>query len=124
VSAAKLSHATSLLAVSSQLSISTGVAISAFAVELAMQWHGHARPTAEDFPLAFLSIAAFTALAFFVCLRLPANAGSEMANRAPAVTGRAGLGIDVDAGRLEATAEARSARWLQVHPRVRRGRAS
>jgi len=85
VSAAKLSHATSLLAVSSQLSISTGVAISAFAVEFAMQWHGHARPTAEDFPLAFLSIAAFTALAFFVCLRLPANAGSEMANRAPAV---------------------------------------
>src|SRR4029079_14699509 len=84
VSAAKMSHATSLLAVSSQLSISTGVAISALAVEFAMQLHGHAKPAATDFPLAFVSIAAFTALAFFVCLRLPANAGSEMANRATA----------------------------------------
>jgi EmrB/QacA subfamily drug resistance transporter len=84
VSTAKMSHATSLLAVSSQLSISTGVAIGALAVELSMQWHGHTQATATDFPLAFLSIAAFTALAFFVCLRLPADAGSEMANRAPA----------------------------------------
>ena len=46
-----------------------------------------ARPHAGDgdrLPLAFLSIAVFAALAFFVCLRLPADAGSEMANRAPA----------------------------------------
>jgi L-Ala-D/L-Glu epimerase len=47
-----------------------------------------------------------------------------VANRAPAVTGRAGLGIEVDARRLEATAEARSATWLQVHPRLRRAWAS
>jgi hypothetical protein len=84
VSAAKMSHATSLLAVSSQLSISTGVAIGALAVELAMQWHGHANPTAADFPPAFIAVAAVTALAFFVCLRLPPDAGSEIANRAPA----------------------------------------
>ena len=84
VSSTKMSHATSLLAVSSQLSISTGVAIGAMAVELAMQWHGHAKPTATDFPPAFIAIAIVTALAFFVCLRLPADAGSEIANRAPA----------------------------------------
>lgn len=81
VSAGKMSHATSLLAVSSQLSISTGVAIGALAVEVAMQWHGHTRPGPADFPLAFLCIAGVTALAFFVCLRLPADAGSEIANR-------------------------------------------
>jgi MFS family permease len=84
VSTAKMSHATSLLAVSSQLSISTGVAIGAMAVEFAMQWHGHAKPTATDFPPAFIAIAIVTALAFFVCLRLPADAGSEIANRTPA----------------------------------------
>ena len=83
VSTAKMSHATSLLAVSSQLSISTGVAIGAMAVEFAMQWHGHAKPAATDFPPAFIAIAVVTALAFFVCLRLPADAGSEIANRGP-----------------------------------------
>jgi L-Ala-D/L-Glu epimerase / N-acetyl-D-glutamate racemase len=49
---------------------------------------------------------------------------SVVANRAPVVTGRPGLGIEVDARRLEATAEARYATWLQVHPRLRRARAS
>jgi MFS family permease len=83
VSAAKMSHATSLLAVSSQLAISTGVAIGALAVELAMQWHGHTSPTAADFPYAFITIALVTASSFFVCLRLPADAGSEIANRPP-----------------------------------------
>lgn len=84
VSPAKMSHATSLLAVSSQLAISTGVAIGALAVELAMQWHGHATPTAADFPYAFIAIAVITGLSFFICLRLPADAGSEIANRMPA----------------------------------------
>ena len=84
VSPAKMSHATSLLAVSSQLAISTGVAIGALAVELAMQWHGHTAPTAADFPYAFIAIAVITGLSFFICLRLPADAGSEIANRAPA----------------------------------------
>jgi EmrB/QacA subfamily drug resistance transporter len=84
VSPAKMSHATSLLAVSSQLSISTGVAIGAMAVELAMHHHGHATPTATDFWPAFIAIAVVTALAFFVCLRLPHDAGAEIANRAPA----------------------------------------
>lgn len=84
VTPAKMSHATSLLAVSSQLSISTGVAIGAMAVELTMQWHGHMQPTAADFPPAFIAIAIVTACAFFVCLRLPADAGSEIANRAVA----------------------------------------
>ena len=83
VSPAKMSHATSLLAVSSQLSISTGVAIGALAVELAMQWHGHTTPTATDFGPAFIAIALVTAMSFFVSLRLPADAGAEIANRAP-----------------------------------------
>ena len=85
VSAAKMSHATSLLAVSSQLSISTGVAIGAMAVELAMQWHGHTAPMASDFPPAFIAIGFVTALAFFVCLRLPHDAGAEIANRSKPV---------------------------------------
>jgi EmrB/QacA subfamily drug resistance transporter len=81
VTPAKMSHATSLLAVSSQLSISTGVAIGAMAVELAMQHHGHTRPVADDFWPAFLAIGFVTALAYFVCLRLPHDAGAEIANR-------------------------------------------
>lgn len=41
-------------------------------------------------------------------------------NRAPATTGGAGLGIAVEARRLEAMAETRSTTWLGVHPRSRR----
>jgi hypothetical protein len=41
-------------------------------------------------------------------------------NRAPATTGEPGLGVAVDARRLEVMAEARSATWLQVQPRSRR----
>lgn len=86
----KMSHATSLLAVSTQLSISIGVAVSALVVELAMQMHGHQTPKAEDFPFAFLAIAGITLLSFLVSFRLPADAGAEIANRVPAASTASG----------------------------------
>lgn len=79
----KMSHATSLLAVSAQLSTSFGVAIGAMAVEAAMHFNGRTAPAAADFPPAFIAIALITFASFFLCLRLPADAGSEIANRSP-----------------------------------------
>lgn len=84
----KMSHATSLLAVSAQLSTSFGVAIGAMAVEFAMHFNGRTAPSAADFPPAFVAIGLITFLSFFLCLRLPADAGSEIANRAPAAAAR------------------------------------
>lgn len=84
VTPTKMSHATSLLAVSAQLSTSVGVAIGAMAVEMAMHYNGRTAPSAADFPPAFIAIGVITFMSFFMCLRLPADAGSEIANRIPA----------------------------------------
>jgi muconate cycloisomerase len=45
-------------------------------------------------------------------------------NRAAAPVGRPGLGVEVDAARLEATAETRSAVWREVCPAAARGGAA
>ena len=66
----RMSRATSLVSVAQQLSISAGVAIGALAVDLTLQWRGHAI-TAADFQPAFLMIALISACAFFVFVRLP-----------------------------------------------------
>ncbi len=58
VDARRMSRATSLVAVGQQVSISTGVAIGALAVELTLWSRGHAEITAADFQPAFLVIAA------------------------------------------------------------------
>jgi hypothetical protein len=39
---------------------------------------------ASDFPPAFLAVAAISALSVLIFMRLPADAGAEMANRLPA----------------------------------------
>ena len=53
-------------------------------VEFTMHLNGRTAPVAADFPPAFFAIALITFASFFLCLRLPADAGSEIANRAPA----------------------------------------
>jgi EmrB/QacA subfamily drug resistance transporter len=77
----RMSRATSLVAVSQQVSISVGVAIGAFAVDLTLWARGHSVITAADFQPAFLTVAAIAGSAFFVFLRMPADAGAELARR-------------------------------------------
>ena len=79
-----MSRATSLVAVSQQVSISAGVAIGALAVDLTLRVRGHSVITAADFQPAFLTIAAIAGCAFFVFLRMPADAGAELARRTSA----------------------------------------
>jgi hypothetical protein len=79
----RMSRATSLVAVAQQLSISTGVAIGALAVDLTLRWRGHATITAADFQPAYIVIALISACAFFVFVRLPPDAGAELARRTP-----------------------------------------
>jgi EmrB/QacA subfamily drug resistance transporter len=80
----RTSAATSLVAVGQQLSLSSGVAVGALVVEITMRLNGHAHPTAADFPLAFLVVAAFSAASALIFFRLPTNAGDELAARIPA----------------------------------------
>ncbi|HEX2353630.1 MAG TPA: MFS transporter, partial [Xanthobacteraceae bacterium] len=80
----RMSRATSLVAVSQQVSISVGVAIGALAVDLTLWARGRDTITAIDFQPAYLIVAVIAGCAFFVFARLPADAGAELARRTPA----------------------------------------
>jgi EmrB/QacA subfamily drug resistance transporter len=77
----QMARATTLVAVGQQLSIAMGVAVGALAVELTLRWRGSAIIVAEDFRPAFLAIALISALAVFVFVRMPHDAGAELARR-------------------------------------------
>jgi hypothetical protein len=63
-----------------QLSLSSGVAIGAAVIEATRRWSHGGVIEAADFAPAFLVVAAISAASALVFLRLPANAGDEIAN--------------------------------------------
>jgi EmrB/QacA subfamily drug resistance transporter len=73
-----MSRATTLTSVAQQLAISTGVAVGALVVEITLLLSHRTAMTAADFPPAFLLVAASTAAASLVFLRLPKDAGAEL----------------------------------------------
>ena len=77
---ASMSKATSFSAVMQQLSLSSGVAIGAAAIEATRRWSHGGVIEAADFTPAFLVVAAISAASALVFMRLPANAGDEIAN--------------------------------------------
>jgi EmrB/QacA subfamily drug resistance transporter len=81
---ALMSRATTLVSVAQQLAISTGVAVGALVVEITLRLKHDSTMGAMDFPPAFLVVGALTAAASLVFLRLPPNAGAELAGRIPA----------------------------------------
>jgi len=78
---ARMSRATSLAAVGQQLSLSTGVALSAAVVELVVRRHAETAITIGDFPAAFLMVAAISAVSALVFMRLPPDAGAQLTGR-------------------------------------------
>jgi EmrB/QacA subfamily drug resistance transporter len=79
----RMSRATSLVSVAQQLSLSAGVAVGALAVEVTTRIAGHATLDAADFPPAFLVVAVISAASVLIFLRLPEDAGAELAGRLP-----------------------------------------
>lgn len=84
VHARELSRATALMAVSQQLSISSGVAIGALVVETTLRLKGQAALSADDFWPAFLVVALISASSALFFAQLPPDAGSEMSGHTPA----------------------------------------
>jgi Na+/melibiose symporter-like transporter len=76
-----MSNATSFAAVGQQLSLSTGVAIGAAALETVRATHHGGALRAADFAPAFFIVAAISALSLFSFLRLAPNAGDELTGR-------------------------------------------
>jgi EmrB/QacA subfamily drug resistance transporter len=81
VDPARMSRATSLVAVAQQLSQSVGVAVGALAVETVLSLKGQTTLRAEDFPPAFLLVGLVSASSILLFARMPADAGAEMADR-------------------------------------------
>jgi len=73
-----MSYATSLSSVSQQLALSMGVALGAFALEAASEFHGSPTIVAHDFGPAFWIVAGVATLSTFAFMRLPHDAGAEM----------------------------------------------
>jgi EmrB/QacA subfamily drug resistance transporter len=82
----RVSRATSLVSVGQQLSISTGVAVGALAVELTSAFRRAPIIEAADFPSAFLIVSAISILAIPMFAGLSRDAGAELANRTPGPT--------------------------------------
>ena len=77
----RMSRATSLAAVSQQLSVSTGVALGALAVEIVLSWRHETVIGAADFAPAFLLVGGIAALSSVIFWRLPPDAGAELTDR-------------------------------------------
>ena len=102
-----MSRATSLVAVAQQVSIAAGVAIGALAVDLTLWRRGRSTITAADFQPAFIAIALISACAFFVFVRLPADAGAELARRHAGAGARPTEATDQKLRRLSSSAKSR-----------------
>jgi EmrB/QacA subfamily drug resistance transporter len=87
VEQARISRATTLSAVGQQLSQSVGVAAGALALEAVLGLKGETHLSAGDFPPAFLLVGLISAASILYFVRLPADAGAEMADR-PAASRR------------------------------------
>jgi MFS family permease len=77
-----MSRATSFASVAQQLSMSAGVAVGALVLEFQRHGRGHADVVPEDFAIAFIVVAAISALSAFVFLRLPRTAGASLSRPA------------------------------------------
>jgi MFS family permease len=80
-----MSRATSFASMAQQLSLTVGVALGAMTLHLTQALAGAALGPA-DFAPAFFVVASVAALSALVFLRLPADAGAEMAGRPVNVT--------------------------------------
>jgi hypothetical protein len=76
-----MSRATSLVAVSQQLSLSVSVALGAALVETALHWRGGETVAAADFQPAWVIVSAISATTALLFWRLPPDAGAEVSRR-------------------------------------------
>ncbi|KFN44131.1 hypothetical protein N789_06865 [Arenimonas oryziterrae DSM 21050 = YC6267] len=83
VSSPRMGQASSLSGMMQQLSLSLGVAIGGYALQLAGDVTGTPAMASVNFTIAFFVVAAISASSAWWLWRLPRDAGAEMARRAP-----------------------------------------
>lgn len=83
VSSPRMGQASSLSGMMQQLSLSLGVAIGGFALQITGQLSGTIATASANFTVAFIVVAAVSATSALLMWRLPPNAGEEMTRRTP-----------------------------------------
>ncbi|WP_454684666.1 MFS transporter [Ancylobacter moscoviensis] len=81
VSNEAMSRATSFASVAQQVSISTGVAVAALVLDGMRSWRGDGTLHLDDFSVAFIVVSLIAVCSVFFFVRLPADAGAELAQR-------------------------------------------
>jgi EmrB/QacA subfamily drug resistance transporter len=81
VEQSEMSQATSLTSVFQQLALSLGVTVGASVLQLALEFRHSETLVAGDFPPAFLVVGGIALLSFISFVRLPGDAGEEVAGR-------------------------------------------
>ncbi len=74
----RMSAATSLYSTIQQLSLTLGIVVGAAALETSTALRHHSAATISDFAVAFLVVAAISAIAIPICAKLPNNAGEAL----------------------------------------------
>ncbi|MBV8816561.1 MAG: DHA2 family efflux MFS transporter permease subunit [Verrucomicrobia bacterium] len=77
----QMSQATSFSSVAQQLSLSLGITVGAAVLQAELTFRGQPRLTIADFWLAFVVVSLFSIFSGFSFLRLPRDAGEEVAGR-------------------------------------------
>ncbi|HJZ30855.1 MAG TPA: DHA2 family efflux MFS transporter permease subunit [Hyphomicrobiaceae bacterium] len=78
----QISAATGMASVAQQVSISLGVATGAMVLEISESMAGRDAPAVADFAVAFVIVGLVSAMTSVLMLRLPSDAGDEIAGRA------------------------------------------
>lgn len=84
-----MSRATSFASVAQQVAISTGVAVAALVLDGMRTLRGTGTIELADFSIAFVTVALVAVCSVFFFIRLPANAGAELARRPGKAAARA-----------------------------------
>jgi len=79
IDTAAMSRATSFSAVAQQLSLSLGIAVGAFGIQLSRSLRGGTHLAVADFQWAFLLVAIVSATSVLLFLHLPKDAGIDLA---------------------------------------------
>lgn len=77
-----MSQASSMQSMAQRLAQSMGVAVGAYALQIASDLQGHASIVADDFWPAFLVVALLSSVSLFYNLALPRDAGAEISGHA------------------------------------------
>lgn len=84
VESRRMGQASSLSGMMQQLSLSLGVAVGGYALQLVGEFNGRSPTAVQNFYVAFFIVGLISASSALLMWRLPRNAGAEMSGRAEA----------------------------------------